>query len=74
MDKFKEMRQRRGLTQDQVSAALGTTKNTVWRWENGLRSPDLEMLRRLSKVLGCTIDELVGNPTTPPADRGPGGN
>lgn len=68
-------RKRKGLTQAQLAEATGYSENTIWRWENGQRIPNAEALRILSRVLGCTIDELVGdgNPTAPPADPGPGG-
>ena len=75
MDRMEIFRRRRGLTQAQLADATGYSENTIWRWENGQRIPNAEALRILSRVLDCTIDELVGdgNPTAPPADRGPGG-
>lgn len=75
MQELKKIRIDRGFSTVALASALGTTRATITRWEKGQRSPDMEMLRRLSNVLGCTIDELVGggNPTAPPAPDRPGG-
>jgi transcriptional regulator with XRE-family HTH domain len=37
-------------TQAEFSALLGTSKNTVWRWEAGQATPDARSAARLSKV------------------------
>lgn len=37
-------------TQEQFGRLLGVPKNTVWRWESGRVTPDVENSRRLSQV------------------------
>lgn len=74
MEGLRRLRRERGLTQNELSTRMGVDSNTIWRWENGLRSPDLGTLRRLGKVLDCTIDQLVGdedsgNPIHPTTDK-----
>lgn len=54
-------RQRKGLTQPQLSELLGTGRvATVSMWEGGKQMPDAPTLRRLAEALGVATDELVG--------------
>lgn len=54
-----EMRERRGLKQREVAALVGTTRNHLWRMENGRGDPKVSMLWRLSLVLRTTPLEVV---------------
>ncbi len=45
------IRKERGLTQDNLAVSLNVTRQTVSRWENGLSLPDVEMLKKLSRLL-----------------------
>ena len=47
-------RVRADLTLDEVARSLDLAgRLVVWRWEAGLRMPDVETLVRLARVLGC---------------------
>jgi transcriptional regulator with XRE-family HTH domain len=53
------LRQRAGLTQDEVADALGIGRTAVTRWESGAREPRravrlayIELLERLAEVDG----------------------
>ncbi len=52
-------RQSAGLTQEQLAAAVGVSRQTVAKWEAGDTSPDLEHAASLADALGCTIDALA---------------
>lgn len=56
---FKIMRKRAGLTQREVSEALGIPQSTVACWETNRALPRADKLPILAKFLGCTIDELL---------------
>lgn len=63
------LRQKRGLTQKDIAEAIGTTANQISRLENGDRKLAPEWLERLSKALGCTKAELLGEtPVLTPQD------
>lgn len=47
------------MTQDQLGALVGVTKQTVSGWENDRRLPDANDLRELCRVLDCTADYLL---------------
>lgn len=57
---IKELRQKRGVTQEELSEALGVSVQTVSRWENGVTSPDLSMFPQLTLYFGVTADFLLG--------------
>ena len=57
---IKELRQQRGLTQENLSEALQVSVQTVSRWENGVNAPDLSMLPQLAIFFKMTTDYLLG--------------
>ncbi len=52
------LRQRRGLTQDQLSSKTGLSLDTIGAIEQGRRWARLTTLHKLAKGLGITTDEL----------------
>lgn len=52
-------RQAAGLTQEQLAAAIGVSRQTVAKWEAGETSPDLEHAAALADALGCSLDALA---------------
>ncbi len=57
-DKIKMLREEKGLSQDELAIAAGTTKATVSRYENGLRQPKLDILSRIAQVLDANVELL----------------
>ena len=47
------------LSQTELAKLLGVTRSTVAMWESGANVPPTVRLHKLSKVLNCTIDELL---------------
>lgn len=56
---LKLARKERGLSQLKVSMDLNISREALSYYENGKRSPDLEMLRKLSAYFSLSIDYLV---------------
>ncbi len=56
---LKKARKSRGLNQLKVAMDLNISREALSYYENGKRSPDLEMLRRLSDYFSLSIDFLV---------------
>lgn len=56
-----QKRKEMGMSQEQLAEALLVSRSAVAKWESDNGMPDIENLKALSKVLGCSIDELVGN-------------
>jgi transcriptional regulator with XRE-family HTH domain len=55
---IKNLRQRAGLTQEELAMKMQITQQAVARWENENTTPSVDKLPLLAKLLGCTIDEL----------------
>ena len=54
-----ELRLSRGLTQYQLGALVGVSDKAVSKWENGTSKPQSNILYKLSKLLGVSVDELL---------------
>lgn len=63
---FKKVRERSGLTQNQIAAALNVDQSTVSLWESGKTQPRAKLLPSLAKLLDCKIDDLLGSDESPP--------
>lgn len=59
MNKLKELRQLRNYSQKFIADKLGITQGAVSQWEQGKSKPNTEKLIELSKILECSIDELL---------------
>jgi len=57
----KELRRRLGLTQEQFAQKIGVTYSTVNNWENGKRTPQPFLLRRL-KEMKEELDAVKASP------------
>ena len=53
------IRTRKGYSQLKVAMELSISREALSYYENGKRSPDLQMLRRLSAYFNVSIDFLI---------------
>ncbi|MFY9341598.1 MAG: helix-turn-helix transcriptional regulator [Planctomycetota bacterium] len=60
--RLRELRARRGFTQDHVAKRLGCHESAVSRWESGSRFPTGEDLVALADLFECSTDDLLGRP------------
>ena len=56
---LKVIRKRKKLNQLKVAMDLNISREALSHYENGKRSPDVQMLRRLSQYFNVSIDFLV---------------
>ena len=59
MKGLKEIRKKRNLSQLKVAMDLSISREALSYYENGKRSPDLQMLLLLSDYFGVSIDYLI---------------
>ena len=57
-----QLRNRAGLSQDELAEKVYVTRQAVSRWENGETIPNIETLKLLSKVFEVSINTLLGSP------------
>lgn len=60
MDELKRLREAAGLSQVQLALRLGLSQGTIAHWEIGRRAPQARHLIKLAKILGCSVDALLG--------------
>ena len=53
------LRKSHNYTQDDLSKELGLSRQAVSKWETGITIPDLEVLLRISKLYGITINDIL---------------
>ena len=61
-DILKELRERNGLTQDEMAERVMVTRQAVSRWETGETQPNTETLKVLSQEFNISINTLLGTP------------
>lgn len=59
-DRLREVREKQGLRQKDVSSALSIAANVISRYETGERTPDPSTLARFAKYYGVSTDYLLG--------------
>ena len=57
---IRQARKARNWTQEQLAQTIGTTQQTINRWESGQTEPKVSDLRKISNALGITLSFLLG--------------
>ncbi len=57
-NQIKQLRLRRGITQESMAQHFGLTPQAVSKWERGVATPDISLLPDISAYFGVTIDAL----------------
>ncbi|HOQ10280.1 MAG TPA: helix-turn-helix transcriptional regulator [Syntrophomonadaceae bacterium] len=57
-NRLREMREKYGLTQEEVAAHAGVSRQTIISLEKGKYNPSITLAYRLSKLFNMTIEEL----------------
>lgn len=73
-DKLKRLRLASGLTQDELAVKLGTSKQSISRYENSEREPNIRTAKAIASALNVSLEELAQGftqQTTSSADLSP---
>jgi len=57
-NKIRELRKKKGITQEQLASALGITSQAVSKWEMSTGYPDIAMLPVIAGYFGVSMDTL----------------
>ena len=69
-EKIRELREKAGLTQEELADRVGVQRNTVWRWENGKAKLKADNIQRLSFIFNVEPASLMPNIyEVPPQDN-----
>ncbi|MCQ2798557.1 MAG: helix-turn-helix domain-containing protein [Bacilli bacterium] len=58
-DKITKLRKRKGYSQEALASIMEVSRQSVFKWESGENTPDLEKIRKLTKVFDVSFDELL---------------
>jgi transcriptional regulator with XRE-family HTH domain len=59
-ERIRELREEKGLSQEELGKILKVAKSTISQYELGKRNPDPETLDNLANILDCSVDYLLG--------------
>lgn len=59
-DVLKQLRTKRGITQQELGKHIGVSKAVVSKYENNIGYPTLDTLIRIAEYFGVTTDYLLG--------------
>lgn len=59
--RVRRMRERRGLSVQELADRAGTRYQTIWKIERGmLREPSIVLAQKIAQALGVGVDYLIG--------------
>lgn len=59
-ENLKKFRNRKGISIEQLANKLNIKPKTVSKWEKGISVPDIQLLMKLSEILGVSVNDLLG--------------
>lgn len=62
--KLKELRNKKGMSQRELSIELDIPEQTLFGYEKETRQPTIETLIKIADYYRISLDELVGRPTS----------
>ena len=58
-EKLQDLRKQKGLTQEELAAALFVSRTAVSKWESGRGYPNIDSLKAIAKFFGVSVDQLL---------------
>lgn len=58
-EKLTILRKRKGLSQEEFAYEMGVSRQSVFKWESGDNTPDLEKIKKMSKFFNVSLDRLL---------------
>lgn len=68
-ENIRQLRRRKGMSQEELAIRLHVVRQTVSKWENNLSVPDAELLQRMAELFDVKADALLGTELRPEPDR-----
>ena len=58
MTTYKDLRKRANLSTDEAAQKLGISKSMLYKMEQGYKNPSYKLMKKMSEVYHCSIQEL----------------
>ena len=62
-EKIKELRKKKGLTQEELASCLNVSRQAITKWESGEGTPDIDNLKNIALFFHVSVDYLVDSKT-----------
>lgn len=62
--RLRELRNKNGLTQNEIANKLGVSGQTILNWENGIYEPKISQLIELADLFDVSVDYLIERKTS----------
>ena len=59
-DNLKKIRQNCNLTREELAKKINTSRSNIANYENNKNMPSIDVLSKLSEILDCSVDYLLG--------------
>jgi transcriptional regulator with XRE-family HTH domain len=63
--RLQERRIEKGLEMQQIGKLIGIKHSSISKYESGVQGPSVDMLFKLSEILDCSVDYLLGRVNLP---------
>lgn len=60
MNKIKELRQQKGITQVKLSKIIGVSRSAISMYEINASQPDYDIISKIADYFGVSVDYLLG--------------
>ncbi|GGI46035.1 hypothetical protein GCM10008018_15110 [Paenibacillus marchantiophytorum] len=64
-DRIAQLREKRGLTQEELSNKIGISRAALSHYETSRREPDYETINKFANFFNVTVDYLLGRTDQP---------
>ncbi|NSW93051.1 MAG: helix-turn-helix transcriptional regulator [Firmicutes bacterium] len=58
MNKLRELRDKKGLTQEEIANVLGINSQYYSMLERGVRTPGFKLAKKIADFYECSVDEI----------------
>lgn len=58
-EKIYILRTKAGLSQDEMAGKFGVSRQSIWKWENGVSYPEIDKIIKISEVFHVSTDYLL---------------
>lgn len=63
--RFKELREKKKLTQEELGKILNVSRSSIALWESGRRTPGFDTAQKLADFFAVSLDYLLGRTDNP---------
>ena len=59
MNRIRELRQKKYLSQEELARLLGVDRSAVAKWETETNLPRAEKLLQMAEIFDCSVDKIL---------------